>query len=149
MPQLLEISGGFFSKGLGQSKKRKARKSKAKKARKAKAKRMTRKSKKARAKKPVSAIRSKVEMKKATKPMVRSARKTVRTASMKKAVAQSRLSLLALSAGRWESAGNLAINAAIEAVASFRQSPVMAARIMSTSRGVVKFAIKKMRRRSV
>jgi hypothetical protein len=91
--------------------------------------------------KPLRSMRTAVKILELPSSAVQRASKSVRTASMKRAVYGIRLALIALANRRFEEAGNIAINSAIEAAAAFRQNPEMGARIFATARGVVRSAI--------
>ena len=80
---------------------------------------------------------------------IRRASKSMRMASIKKALSGVRIALIALSQGKFVEAGNIAVNAAIEASASFKSDPNMATRIFTTARGIVRNAIRGLMARSV
>lgn len=170
MAELIEISdvGDFL--GLGVRHKR--RKKKAKKSRKGKKRRVRavkRKTKKAKRPKmtakrrtgeeaprhpapksvPLRRLKTHVRIATANKAQVRRQKATIRRASIKKALGGIRLSMIALANGRFDEAGTIALNAAIDAVASFKENPQMAVRIIRTARGVVKHAVRHKRRNTL
>ena len=101
-----------------------------------------------RSRKPLTALRTPVKMAEVDGASIRRAVETVKTALMKKAIAQIRLALMALANGRFEEAGQLAVNSAIEAAAAFKQNPMMGARIFATARAVVRSAVRGIMARS-
>lgn len=100
-------------------------------------------------KKPLRSLKTAVKMTGASPAAVRQAGEMIRAAKMKKATGTIRLALVALANGRFDAAGNLAVTAAVEAAAAFRQNPQMAARVIATARGVVKSAVRGVMARSV
>ena len=91
---------------------------------------------------PLRSLRTEVKIPEVKPNEVKQAMKLVRKATMAAAVRGARLSLVALANGRFEEAGNVAVNAAIGAAAAWKENPEMATRIMTTARGVVRNAIK-------
>lgn len=69
------------------------------------------------------------------------ATRNIMTADMKSATRGIRLAMVALVNHRFEEAGNIAINSAIEASAAFNQNPKMGTRIFATARWVIKNAV--------
>lgn len=100
-------------------------------------------------KKPLRSLRTPVKITEVTKEQIARAKESHARAKMVQATNGIRLALVALSNGRFEEAGNLAVNAAIEASASFKQDSDMAARIFVTARGIIRNAIRGIVARSV
>lgn len=100
-------------------------------------------------KKPLRTLRTPVKMAEADSATINRVVDTIRTAKMQKAVGGIRLAMIALANGRFEEAGNIAVNSAVEASAAFKQDPKMAARVIITARGVVRNAIRGVMSRSV
>ena len=100
-------------------------------------------------KKPLRSIRTPVRITDVTKEQILRAKESIQRAKMVDAIGGIRLALVALANGRFEEAGNIAVNAAIAASAAFKQEPDMGARVIVTARGVVKNAIRGVMARSV
>lgn len=98
---------------------------------------------------PLRELRTPVKITEVDRRALERAMRTIRTAQMEKAVAGTRLALIALANGRFEEAGQIAVNSAIEAAAAFRQNPEMGARVFTTARGIVRNAIRGIMARSV
>ncbi|NIM51687.1 MAG: hypothetical protein GTO22_20980 [Gemmatimonadales bacterium] len=90
-----------------------------------------------------------LEISHATRGQIKHETKFRRKAKMIEATRGIRLALLALANGRFEAAGNIAVNSAVEAAYTFKDDPQMATRIMRTARGVVRNAIRGIMARSV
>ena len=99
--------------------------------------------------KPIRSLRTSIKMTDVTRAEIARAIRSHRGAKMKEAIGGIRLALIALANGRFEAAGNIAVNAAIEASVTFRKNPEMATRIIVTARGVIKNAIRGIAARSV
>lgn len=99
-------------------------------------------------KKPLTSLRTSVKMAEVDGAAIKRAVESIKTAKMQKAISGIRLSLVALANGRFEEAGQIAINSAIEAAASFKQNPMMGTRIFATARAVVRSAIRGIMARS-
>jgi hypothetical protein len=100
-------------------------------------------------KKPIRSLRTPVKITDVSRDQIQRAKESHARAKMAQAVNGIRLALVALSDGRFEEAGNIAVNAAIEASASFNQNPDMAARIFVTARGIIRNSIRGIVARSV
>lgn len=133
MPELIEISG--FGKVKSKKRKKTVKKSARKGAKKA---RKTRK-------KSIP----KVSFKEVTKTQMKRTAQSIKKASIKKAVGGLRLSITALTKGKWAKAANMAYNAGIEAVAAHKKDPHMAARVITAARNIIKFSIKRMKKHNV
>jgi len=97
---------------------------------------------------PLRSLRTAVKMAEIDGAAIKRAVETVRTAKMQKALSGIRLALVALANGRFEEAGQIAVNSAIEAAAAFKQNPMMGARIFATARAVVRSAVRGIMARS-
>ena len=100
-------------------------------------------------KKPLRSLRTPVRITDVTREQIQRAKESHQRAKMIAATGSIRLALVALANGRFEEAGNLAVNAAITASASFKENPDMAARIFVTARGIVRSSIRGIMARSV
>jgi|SRR3972149_2219076 len=98
---------------------------------------------------PLRSLRTDVKISEITRSQLKRFADSIRTAKIQKAISGIRLALVALANGRFEEAGNIAINSAVEATAANRQNKEMAARIVTTARGIVRNAIKGIMARSV
>lgn len=100
-------------------------------------------------KKPIRSLRTPVKITDVTKDQIERAKESHARAKMTQAVNGIRLALVALANGRFEEAGNIAVNAAIEASACFKQNPNMASRVFVTARGIIRNSIRGIVARSV
>jgi len=98
---------------------------------------------------PLRSLRTDVKIAEARKSQVKTFLKMIRAAKMQKALSGIRLALMALANGRFEEAGRIAINAAIQAVAAHKGNTEMATRIVATARGVIEKAIRGVMARTV
>jgi len=98
---------------------------------------------------PLKSLRTDVKIAEVRKSQVKTFLKMIRAAKMQKAVSGIRLALVALANGRFEEAGRIAINAAIQAVAAHKGNPEMATRIVATARGIIEKAIRGVMARTV
>lgn len=98
---------------------------------------------------PLKSLRTDVKISNVRQSQVKKFIQTIRSAKIHKAVSGIRLSLIALANGRFEEAGRIAINSAIEATAAYRQDADMATRVVATARGVIDKAIRGIMARSV
>lgn len=98
---------------------------------------------------PLRSLRTDVKIANVRQSQIKRFIQTIRTAQIEKAVAGIRMSLIALANGRFEEAARIALNSAIEATASHRQDPDMAARVVTTARGVIDKAVRGIMARSV
>lgn len=137
MPELIEISG--FGKA--------ARKSKSKKAKKAKSKAKRPVAKKRKTKKKVAAL--KVGFKEVNKTQMKRTAQTIKKASIKKAVNGLRRSIKMLSNAKWAPAAVAAYGAALQAAAAHKKDPHMATRIIVGARNVIRYSVKRMKKKNV
>ena len=91
---------------------------------------------------PLRSLRTDVKIASVRKSQIQTFLKMIRAAKMQKAVSGIRLALVALANRRFEEAGRIAINAAIQAVAAHKGNSEMATRIVTTARGVIEKAIR-------